>query len=316
MILANAYHLMLRPGENMIRDAGGLHAFMGWNGPILTDSGGYQVFSLGKLCQVSERGAHFRSPLNGEEFLLDPERSIAVQRALGSDVIMAFDECTAHPVSKADAEASMRRSMRWAERSKVAHAGAAAAIFGIVQGGMHSDLRAESTTMLRDMAFDGYAIGGLAVGEDAETRAQVLADTVSLLPEDRPRYLMGVGRPEDLLTAIRQGVDLFDCVIPTRNARTGFLYTSRGILKIGNAAYQKDFRPADPDCNCYTCAHFTRAYLSHLERSDEMLGSILNTLHNLHYYQELMKAVRNAIKNQTLSDCISAFEHQQNTQVL
>ncbi len=316
MILANAYHLMLRPGENIIRDAGGLHAFMGWDGPILTDSGGYQVFSLGKHCRVTERGACFRSPLNGQEFLLDAERSVAVQIALGSDVTMAFDECTAHPVSKAVAEASMQRSMRWAARSKAAHAGVDSAIFGIVQGGMYTDLRATSAAMLCDMAFDGYAIGGLSVGEDAETRVQVLADTLPLLPENQPRYLMGIGRPEDLLTAIRHGVDLFDCVIPTRNARTGFLYTSRGILKIGNAAYRKDLRPVDLDCACYTCKHFSRAYLNHLDHSNEMLGPILNTFHNLHYYQNLLKTVRNAIKSQTLTDCIFEFEHQQNTRIL
>ncbi|MGI9304243.1 MAG: tRNA guanosine(34) transglycosylase Tgt [Gammaproteobacteria bacterium] len=296
MILGNTFHLMLRPGTEVIRAHGDLHDFMHWQGPILTDSGGFQVFSLAEMRKVSEAGVRFRSPVNGDEIFLDPERSMAVQRALGSDVVMAFDECTPYPATEDEARESMALSMRWARRSKDAHEGNQAALFGIVQGGVYRDLRLESARALTDIGFEGYAIGGLAVGETETERLMTLEHTVPELPADRPRYLMGVGKPEDMVAAVARGVDMFDCVIPTRNARTGFLYTSKGLIRIRNTRYNDDTRPLDEDCGCYTCQHYSRAYLRHLDKCGEILGSRLNTIHNLHYYQQLMAGLRAAIE--------------------
>ena len=295
MILANAWHLMLRPGVEIVERHGGLHRFMSWERPILTDSGGFQVFSLAGASEVRESGVRFRSPYDGAEFWLDAERSVEVQRRLGVDVVMAFDECTPYPASYDQASESMLRSMRWARRSKEAHEGAASALFGIVQGGVYPELRARSAEVLTDLGFDGYAVGGLAVGESESERVSTLEATVPLLPRERPRYLMGVGRPEDLVAAVLRGVDAFDCVIPTRNARTGFLYTRAGLLRIRNAKYRNDERPVDAGCGCCVCRRFSRAYLHHLDNCGEMLGACLNTMHNLHYYMELMRELRAAI---------------------
>ena len=299
ILLGNTFHLMLRPGTEIIAAHGGLHGFMNWPGPILTDSGGFQVYSLAEMRRIREDGVTFRSPINGDQIFLGPEQSIAVQHALAADIIMAFDECTPYPADEAQARASMELSMRWAERCRVAHADASSALFGIVQGGMYRDLRIESAQWLRSIGFPGYAIGGLSVGEPLELRAEVLAATIPELPADSPRYLMGVGTPADIVDAVGRGIDLFDCVIPTRHARTAFLYTSRGVVKLRNARYRTDTGPLDPDCDCYTCRHYSRAYLYHLDKCGEILGARLNTLHNLHYYQKLMQRLRNAIETGT-----------------
>ncbi|UCB56250.1 MAG: tRNA guanosine(34) transglycosylase Tgt [Thiotrichales bacterium] len=296
IILGNTFHLMLRPGTEIISKHGDLHDFMHWQGPILTDSGGFQVFSLAKMRKITEQGVVFQSPVDGATIELTPERSMQVQRDLGSDIVMIFDECTPYPATLEEAESSMQLSMRWAERSKQAHQGNEAALFGIVQGGMYHELREQSAAGLTAMGFDGYAIGGLSVGEPEEERNRVLEWTVPKLPDNQPRYLMGVGKPEDIVEAVRRGVDMFDCVIPTRNARTGFLYTRDGILKIRNSRYQDDTRPLDQHCNCYTCRHYSRAYLRHLDKCGEILGSRLNTIHNLYYYQDLMRDIRAAIE--------------------
>jgi len=298
MVLGNTFHLWLRPGLEVIEKHGGLHRFMGWDGPILTDSGGFQVFSLGALRKITEEGVHFSSPVNGDRLFLTPEESMRIQQVLNSDIAMAFDECTPYPATEAEARQSMELSMRWAARSKKAWRGANA-LFGIVQGGVYPALRSESVKQLVDIGFDGYAIGGLAVGEPPEDRRRILAGT--RLPEDRPRYLMGMGTPEDLIEAVSAGIDLFDCVLPTRNARNGWLFTRHGDLKIRNARHRDDAGPLDPDCACYTCRHFTRAYLYHLQKANEILGARLNTLHNLHYYQELMRTLRGAIETGTLA---------------
>ncbi len=311
MILGNTFHLMLRPGPEIVAAHGGLHGFMGWDGPILTDSGGFQVWSLAKLRRVSEAGVRFRSPVDGAEVFLDPERSMAVQRALGADVVMAFDECTPYPATEAEARASMELSLRWAARSRRAHGDNPAALFGIVQGGMYVDLRRASLQGLLEIGFDGYAVGGLSVGEPMEERHRVLEALEPWLPAERPRYLMGVGKPGDLVEAVCRGIDLFDCVIPTRNARTGFLYTRRGLLRLRNARYARDLRPVDPECGCYTCRHFTRAYLRHLDRCGEILASVLNTIHNLYYYQELMRDLRAAIETRRLEAFVRGFHAQQ-----
>ncbi|MBX3666029.1 MAG: tRNA guanosine(34) transglycosylase Tgt [Burkholderiales bacterium] len=295
IVLGNTFHLWLRPGLEVIAAHGGLHRFMGWDGPILTDSGGFQVFSLGELRKISEEGVKFQSPVNGDACFLTPEESMRIQRVLNSDIVMAFDECTPYPAGHAQAKASMALSMRWAARSKAAHAGNANALFGIVQGGMFEDLRDESLAALTGIGFDGYAIGGLSVGEPKPDMLRILRHTAPCLPADRPRYLMGVGTPSDIVAAVGAGIDMFDCVLPTRNARNGWLYTRRGVIKLRNARYRDDPGPLDPDCACYTCRHFTRAYLHHLQRVNEMLGARLNTLHNLHYYQELMRGLRAAI---------------------
>jgi queuine tRNA-ribosyltransferase len=295
IVLGNTFHLWLRPGLEVIAAHGGLHRFMGWDGPILTDSGGYQVFSLGELRKISEEGVKFQSPVNGDACFLTPEESMRIQRVLDADIVMVFDECTPHPATFEQARESMQLSMRWAARSKQAHAGNANALFGIVQGGMHESLRDESLAALTAIGFDGYAIGGLSVGEPKADMLRILRHTAPRLPADRPRYLMGVGTPADIVAAVSAGIDMFDCVLPTRNARNGWLYTRRGVIKLRNARYRDDLAPLDADCACYTCRNFTRAYLHHLQRVNEMLGARLNTLHNLHYYQELMRGLRAAI---------------------
>jgi len=293
IVLGNTFHLWLRPGLEVIGKHSGLHRFMGWDQPILTDSGGFQVFSLGALRKISEEGVQFASPVNGDRLFLTPEESMRIQQVLDSDIAMAFDECTPYPATEAEAEQSMQLSMRWAARSKAAWR-SANALFGIVQGGVYPHLRAKSVERLIEIGFDGYAIGGLAVGEPKEDRARILQTT--RLPEDRPRYLMGMGTPEDLIEAVLAGLDMFDCVLPTRNARNGWLFTSHGDLKMRNARHRDDTGPVDPDCGCYTCRHFTRAYLYHLQKANEILGARLNTIHNLHYYQDLMRELRGAIE--------------------
>ena len=295
IILGNTYHLMLRPGPEIIADHGGLHGFMHWSRPILTDSGGFQVFSLGRLRRISEEGVTFRSPINGDKVFLSPERSMAVQRALQSDIVMIFDDCTPYPATRHEVRASMELSLRWARRSRDAHGDNPSALFGIVQGGVHTDLRSESAAALREIGFDGYAIGGLSVGEPKEEMRAITHHTAPLLPHDRPRYLMGVGTPADLLAAVAAGVDMFDCVMPTRNARNGYLFTSRGIVKIRNQRHRADTGPLDPACACETCRHYSRAYLHHLDRQNEILGARLNTLHNLSYYLGLMRGMREAV---------------------
>ncbi|MBX9903315.1 MAG: tRNA guanosine(34) transglycosylase Tgt [Burkholderiales bacterium] len=306
IVLGNTFHLWLRPGLDVIAAHGGLHRFMGWEGPILTDSGGFQVFSLGEMRKISEEGVKFQSPVNGDASFLTPEESMRIQRVLNSDIVMAFDECTAHPATHGQARDSMRLSMRWAARSKEAHAGNTNALFGIVQGGMFEDLRDESLAALTGIGFDGYAIGGLSVGEPKPDMLRILRHIAPRLPADRPRYLMGVGTPADIVAAVSAGIDMFDCVLPTRNARNGWLYTRHGVIKLRNARYRDDLAPLDPDCACHTCRNFTRAYLHHLQRVNEMLGARLNTLHNLHYYQELMRGLREAIAAGRLAEFAAA----------
>jgi queuine tRNA-ribosyltransferase len=298
IVLGNTFHLMLRPGTEVIRAHGGLHGFMHWPGPILTDSGGFQVFSLADLRKLTEEGVRFRSPVNGDPVFLSPEISMQVQTDLDADVVMAFDECPPYPATEAEARRSMELSMRWARRSRDAFRGLgnANALFGIVQGGTHLGLRLESLAALHDIGFDGYAVGGLAVGEPADERNAVLDALGSHLPQDRPRYLMGVGTPADIVQAVLRGIDMFDCVMPTRNARNGHLFTSEGVVKIRNSPHQHDTRPLDPACACYTCRNYSRAYLRHLDRCNEILGARLNTLHNLHYYLGLMRRIRDAIE--------------------
>ena len=307
IVLGNTFHLWLRPGLEVIAAHGGLHRFMGWDGPILTDSGGFQVFSLGALRKISEEGVKFASPVNGDRMFLTPEESMRIQRVLDSDIAMIFDECTPYPADERAAAESMRLSLRWAERSKCAHAGNPNALFGIVQGGMYEDLRDESLAELQRIGFDGYAIGGLSVGEPKQDMQRILAHTAPRLPADKPRYLMGVGTPEDLVEAVATGVDMFDCVLPTRNARNGWLFTRYGDIKIKNAAYRQDLRPLDADCGCYCCRHFTRAYLHHLHRVNEILGARLNTIHNLYYYLTLMRELRAAIAAGSLAEYAAGF---------
>jgi queuine tRNA-ribosyltransferase len=320
ILLGNTFHLMMRPGEALVRELGGLHGFMSWDGPILTDSGGFQVWSLAELRKLTEEGVHFQSPVNGDKVFLSPERSIEVQLALGADVIMQFDECTPHPATEPQARASMELSARWAQRCKGAFeaalggvhrrqptaasppgpdsAAAIPALFGIVQGGMHVPLRRESLQRLTQIGFDGYALGGLSVGESEGERLHVLDGVAPSLPAGRPRYLMGVGTPRDLVQAVGLGVDMFDCVMPTRNARNGHLFTSEGVLRLRNARYRSDPAPLDPACACPACRGYSRAYLHHLDRCNEMLGPRLNTIHNLHYYQGLMRRMREAIEQE------------------
>ncbi|MEZ5503673.1 MAG: tRNA guanosine(34) transglycosylase Tgt [Halioglobus sp.] len=300
IILGNTFHLWLRPGTGIIERHGDLHDFMGWDGPILTDSGGFQVFSLGAMRKISEAGVAFQSPVDGASVFLDPETSMAIQRSLGSDIVMIFDECTPYPATEAEARLSMELSLRWAARSKTAHSGSTAALFGIVQGGMYPQLRWDSLAGLVEIGFDGYAIGGLSVGEPKEEMFSVLDALGPVLPVDKPRYLMGVGTPADLLEGVRRGIDLFDCVMPTRNARNGNLFTTNGVLKLRNARHRSSTAPVDEECDCYTCQHFSRAYLHHLDKCNEILGSQLNTIHNLHYYQQHMAAIRAAIEGQRL----------------
>ena len=301
IVLGNAFHLWLRPGLDVIGKHGGLHRFMGWNRPILTDSGGFQVFSLGALRKISEEGVQFASPINGDRMLLTPEESMRIQAALNADIAMVFDECTAYPAPEAEAAASMRLSMRWARRSKTGFQ-SRNALFGIVQGGMYEHLRDDSLDSLKELGFDGYAIGGLSVGEPREDRERIVAHVVPRMPQDRPRYLMGMGTPEDIIGAVAAGIDMFDCVLPTRNARNGWLFTRFGDVKLRNARYRDDTAPLDEQCGCYACRHFTRAYLYHLQKVNEILGARLNTLHNLHYYQDLMRELRGAIESGTLGE--------------
>jgi queuine tRNA-ribosyltransferase len=301
IVLGNTFHLWLRPGVEVVARHGGLHGFMGWDGPLLTDSGGFQVFSLGELRKIGEEGVQFASPINGDRLLLTPEESMRVQRALDSDIAMVFDDCTPYPATHRQAEKSMQLSLRWAERAKEAFADSRNALFGIVQGGVYEDLRDACLEGLTRIGFDGYAIGGLAVGEPREARERVLAHTAPRLPAERPRYLMGMGTPEDIIHAVAAGIDLFDCVLPTRNARNGWLYTRRGDVKIRNARWRDDTRALDESCACYACRHFTRAYLHHLQKANEILGARLNTLHNLHYYQTLMRELRDAIEGACLA---------------
>ncbi len=291
----------------MIEAHGGLHRFMGWDGPILTDSGGFQVFSLNELNKISEEGVKFRSPVNGDLCFLSPEESMRIQRVLNSDIVMIFDECTPYPADLQQASESMQLSLRWAERSKRAHADNPNALFGIVQGGMYPELRLQSLQGLENIGFDGYAIGGLSVGEPKEEMRKILNYTAPLLPQDKPRYLMGVGTPEDLVESVQAGMDMFDCVMPTRNARNGHLFTRHGDVRIRNSRYRHDTNPLDADCSCYTCRNFTRAYLHHLDKSQEILGATLNTIHNMHYYQELMRGLREAIVAGRLQSHVAEF---------
>ena len=307
IILGNTFHLMLRPGTEIVRLHGDLHEFMHWNKPILTDSGGFQVFSLAEMRKISEEGVRFQSPVDGRKILMTPESSMQVQRELGSDIVMIFDECTPYPATYDQAHDSMQLSLRWAKRSKDAHADNPSALFGIVQGGMYEQLRKISAHGLLEIGFDGYAIGGLSVGEPKDERDKVLEATLPELPSDKPRYLMGVGKPEDIVEAVKRGIDMFDCVIPTRNARNGFLFTRYGTLKIRNSQYQHDTRPIDEQCGCYTCQHYSRAYLRHLDKCGEILGARLNTIHNLYYYQELMRDIRAAIAENRFEQFVSEF---------
>ncbi len=307
IILGNTFHLMLRPGTQVVKEHGDLHDFVGWDKPILTDSGGFQVFSLGEMRKITEGGVTFRSPVNGAKVELTPEKSMEVQRDLGSDIVMIFDECTPYPATEKEAKDSMELSLRWAKRSKEAHGDSPSALFGIIQGGMYKSLREVSLKGLTDIGFDGYAIGGLSVGEPKEEMYGTLDYLPSLMPEDKPRYLMGVGTPEDLVEGVRRGVDMFDCVMPTRNARNGHLFTSSGVIKIRNAAHRHDTGPLDPECDCYTCKNFSRAYLHHLDKCKEMLSAQLNTIHNLRYYQTLMAGLRGAIEAGTLAAFVKEF---------
>lgn len=307
IILGNTFHLMLRPGTEIVRLHGDLHEFMHWDKPILTDSGGFQVFSLAAMRKISEQGVRFQSPVNGNPILMTPESSMQVQRELGSDIVMIFDECTPYPATYAEAKQSMELSLRWAARSKAAHADNPAALFGIVQGGVYADLRLHSAEELQELEFDGYAVGGLAVGEPKDERDRILEATVPQLPADKPHYLMGVGKPEDLVEGVLRGIDMFDCVIPTRNARNAFLFTRYGQLKLRNSQYQHDTRPIDEQCGCYTCQHYSRAYLRHLDKCGEILGARLNTIHNLYYYQELMLGIRSALEADRLAEFVREF---------
>ncbi|MBN7134784.1 tRNA guanosine(34) transglycosylase Tgt [Lysobacter enzymogenes] len=308
IILGNTFHLYLRPGLEVIGDHGGLHGFARWNGPILTDSGGFQVFSLAHRRKITEQGVTFASPVDGSKVFLGPEESMKIQRVLDSDIVMIFDECTPYPATEEVARKSMELSLRWAERSKKAHEGNDAALFGIVQGGVHHGLRTRSAEALKALDFDGYAVGGLAVGEPEAERNEMLEHTCPQLPQDRPRYLMGVGRPEDLVESVARGVDMFDCVMPTRNARNGHYFTAQGTVRVRNAKYERDLRPIEEGCDCYACANgFSRAYLRHLDRCNEMLGPMLGTLHNLRYYQRLMAQMRAAIEQGTFAAFRESF---------
>ena len=311
IILGNTFHLMLRPGDKSIRDLGGLHKFINWNKPILTDSGGFQVWSLGELSKITEEGVKFSSPYDGKKIFMTPEESIKIQENLGSDIVMVFDECTDYPASYEDAKKSMELSMRWAKRSKVAHK-SRSALFGIVQGGMYKDLREESLNKLIDIDFNGIALGGLSVGESKVEKNEILEFMSNKLPEDKPRYLMGVGTPEDIVEAVRYGIDMFDCVLPTRNARNGQLFTSEGVINIRNAEYKDSDDPIDKNCDGKVSQNYSRAYLNHLQRTNEMLGSMLATYHNIYYYQSLMRDIRNAIKDNLFAKFLKDFYNKRN----
>ena len=309
IILGNTFHLSITPSTEVIEAHGDLHDFMNWQGPILTDSGGFQVFSLGKMRKITEEGVAFRSPKDGSSIFMGPEESMQIQHKLGSDIVMIFDDCTAYPAEKNVVDQSMQLSLRWAKRSLIEHKrlNNKNALFGIVQGGMHRDLRVHSSESLIEMDFNGYAIGGLSVGEPKEEMMEVLSYLPDHMPQDKPRYLMGVGTPLDLVEGVASGVDMFDCVMPSRNARNGYLFTSEGVVKIRNAKYKKDTGPLDPNCACSTCSNYSRSYLHHLQKTNEILGSRLNTLHNLFYYQELMQSMRSAIQTNTFSTFRKSF---------
>ena len=311
IILGNTYHLMLRPGDENVRDLGGLHKFSNWDKPILTDSGGFQVWSLGDLVKISEEGVKFSSPYDGRKIFMTPEDSIQIQENLGSDIVMAFDECTDYPSTHEQAKKSMELSMRWAKRCKEAHK-SDSALFGIVQGGMHEDLREQSLNSLIDINFDGIALGGLSVGESKEEKTKILAFMADKLPKDKPRYLMGVGKPEDIVEAVRYGIDMFDCVMPTRNARNGQLITSTGVVNIRNAPYKMSEDPVDENCDCKVCKGYSRAYLNHLHKTNEMLGSILSSYHNIYYYQSLMKGIRESIEKNLFAKFVKDFYNMRN----
>lgn len=307
IILGNTFHLMLRPGMEVITESGGLHTFMNWHKPILTDSGGYQVFSLAESRKITEEGVHFRSPVDGSKIFLGPEQAIDVQHKLGADIVMIFDECTPYPATEDEARRSMELSLRWAARSKTAHADSPNALFGIIQGGMYPALRQASLSGLVEIGFDGYAIGGLSVGEPVELMLEVLDGVMPGMPADKPRYLMGVGTPENIVESVLRGVDMFDCVMPTRNARNGHLFTTHGDIRIRNAEHRHSQQPLDEDCACYTCQHYSRSYLHHLDKTNEILGARLNTIHNLFYYQQLMQGLRDAIESGALNEFVSDF---------
>ena len=314
IILGNTFHLWLRPGTDILEKFGGLHGFMGWDGPILTDSGGFQVFSLGAMRKITEEGVKFASPINGDKLFLSPEISMQIQRALNSDIVMQFDECTPYeidgrPATRDEAGKSMQMSLRWGRRSieEFRSGGNPNALFGIVQGGMFEDLRDESLAQLNDMGFDGIAIGGLSVGEPKEDMMRVLSHIGPRLPAHKPHYLMGVGTPEDLVAGVSNGIDMFDCVMPTRNARNGWLFTRFGDLKLKNARHKDDTQPLDATCACYACRNFSRAYLHHLQRAGEILGARLNTIHNLHYYLDLMRQMREALETDTFAAFVARF---------
>jgi len=309
ILLGNTFHLWLRPGQEIMKLHGDLHDFMNWKGPILTDSGGFQVFSLGKTRKITEEGVHFRSPVNGDKIFMDAEKSMQIQYDLGSDVVMIFDECTPYPATHDEARISMERSIRWAERSRneFDRQENPNALFGIVQGGVYEDLRDVSVEALTKIGFDGYAVGGLAVGEPKEDMHRILEHTCPQLPEDKPRYLMGVGKPEDLVEGVRRGIDMFDCVMPTRNARNGHLFVTGGVIKIRNAKHKTDTTPLDPECDCYTCQNYSKSYLHHLDRCNEILGARLNTIHNLRYYQRIMASIRKALEEDRFEQFVEEF---------
>ncbi len=317
ILLGNTFHLWLRPGQEVMKMHGDLHDFMNWHGPILTDSGGFQVFSLGKMRKITEKGVHFRSPVNGDKIFMDAEKSMEIQKDLGSDIVMIFDECTPYPATHNEAKKSMEMSLRWAQRSrdhfnKLENPNN---LFGIVQGGVYEDLRDVSIKVLTEIGFDGYAVGGLAVGEPKEDMHRILEHTCPQLPEDKPRYLMGVGKPEDLVEGVRRGIDMFDCVMPTRNARNGHLFVTGGVIKIRNAKHKTDTTPLDPHCDCYTCQHYSKSYLHHLERCNEILGARLNTIHNLRYYQRLMESIRKAIDEDRFDEFVTEFYERRGREV-
>ena len=309
IILGNTFHLSITPSTDVIEANGDLHDFMNWSGPILTDSGGFQVFSLGKMRKITEEGVSFRSPKDGSSIFMGPEESMQIQKKLGSDIVMIFDDCTPYPAEKSEVDQSMQLSLRWAKRSLMEHQRLKNknALFGIIQGGMHKDLRLQSAESLIEMNFDGYAIGGLSVGEPKEEMMKVLDFLPEQMPTDKPRYLMGVGTPLDLVEGVAMGVDMFDCVMPSRNARNGYLFTSEGVVKIRNAKYKLDTAPLDPNCSCNTCKNYSRSYLHHLQKTNEILGSRLNTFHNLYYYQDLMRSIRKAIKSDTFDNFRQSF---------
>ena len=309
ILLGNTFHLWLRPGQEIMRKHGDLHDFMQWHRPILTDSGGFQVFSLGKLRKITEEGVKFQNPINGERIFLSPEKSMEIQYDLGSDIVMIFDECTPYPSTFEYAKNSMELSLRWAKRCRVHFdkLGNKNALFGIIQGGVHENLRQISLDGLLEIGFDGYAVGGLAVGEPKEDMHRILEYICPKIPQDKPRYLMGVGKPEDLVEGVRRGIDMFDCVMPTRNARNGHLFVTDGVVKIRNAKYRDDTSTLDPECDCYTCRHYTKSYLHHLDKCGEILGARLNTIHNLRYYQRLMAQIRQAIEEQRFEAFVKTF---------